>query len=165
VKRFLGTPLIDYLPAFALLVIAIAYLATGYSYTPQARAFPVSVAWATIVLVALDITSRTHTALGETLTRLFNPAASAGHDEKRPAYPAWKQISAVLWATGFVVLILLIGFLYAIPIYVFASTYFRGRKRLLLCLLVSAGVTLFIWLLFTQVLKLELYPGVLFSEF
>ena len=163
-KRFLGTPIIDYLPALALFVIALAYLVTAYTYTAQARAFPVSVAWATLVLVALDIVSRTHTAIGETLTRWFNPSARAGHQESRPVYPAWKQISAVLWGAGFIVLILLSGFLYAIPVYVFSSMYFRGRRRPLLCLAVSAGVTLFIWLLFTQVLKLELYPGMLFGD-
>jgi hypothetical protein len=164
VKRLFGTPLIDYLPALALLVLALVYLATGYAYTPQARAFPVTVGWATIVLVVLDIVSRTQTGIGETLTRWFNPAAKIAHDEKRPTYPALKQISAVLWAAGFVVLIVLIGFIYAIPIYVIASMYFRGRKPLVLSVLVSAGVILFIWLLFTQLLKIELYPGILFSE-
>jgi hypothetical protein len=163
VKRFLGTPVIAYLPAAALLVVAVIYLVTAYSYTAQARAFPMSVAWATIVLVALDFVSRTHTAIGEKLTRWFNPAAAPGQAETRPHQLSGKQIAAVLWMAGFVILIVGIGFLYAVPIYVFASMRFRGGRPLWLCLLVSAAITLFIWLLFTQVLKLELYPGLLFS--
>lgn len=163
-KRFLGTPIIDYLPALALLAIALVYLATGYTYAAQARAFPVSVAWATVVLVALDLISRTQTGIGETLTRWFNPATAPGKSETRPHYPALKQIFAVLWAAAFVLLIVLIGFLYAVPIYVFASLYLRGRRPVLLSLLVSAAVTLFIWALFSQLLQLELYPGMLFSE-
>jgi hypothetical protein len=45
-----------------------------------------------------------------------------------------------------------------------ASMYFRGRLNLLLCVVVSAAATGCIWALFTQVLELELYPGVLFSD-
>ena len=164
-KRFLGTPLIDYLPAIALFAVAVIYLVTGYGYTPQARQFPIIVAWAAIVLVALDFISRTRTPVGEALMRWFNPSASPGKAEARAHYPASKQIAAVLWTAGFVTLIVLIGFLYAVPIYVFASMYVRGRRPLLLCLVVSATATLFIYLIFEQLLELELYPGILFGGF
>lgn len=163
-KRLFGTPLIDYLPAIALFLMAVGYLLTGYSYPPAARAFPISVAWVTIVFVLLDFISRTQTPAGQALTRWLNPAALTGHAEGRPQYPASKQIYAALWVAGFVILIVLIGFLYAVPLYVFASMYFRGRRSVLLCLSVSVAVTLFIWLLFSQLLQLELYPGMLFNE-
>lgn len=163
-KRFFGTPAVDYLPALALFIIAVIYLVTAYGYTPQARAFPVSVAWATLVLVALDVVARTHTPVGETLTRWFNPAALPKNEEARPHYPRGKQIAAVLWAVAFVALIVVAGFLAAVPIYVFASMRLRGRRPLWLCLLVSVVATAFIWALFTQLLEIELYPGMLFSE-
>jgi hypothetical protein len=163
-KRLFGTALIDYLPALALLAIALAYLATAYSYMPQARAFPVSVALATIVLVVLDLVSRTQTPAGQTLTRLFNPSALPHSADHRQQYPAMKQVFAVLSVFGFVLLIVLAGFIYAVPVYVFAATYLRGRRPLLLCLLVSVAVTIFIWALFEQFLKIELYPGLLFQE-
>jgi hypothetical protein len=163
VKPILGTPAIDYVPAIALFIIAVIYLVTGYGYTPQARAFPVSVAWAAIVLAIMDVISRTHTPLGETLMRWFNPAAAKAESQQH--HPLMKQLSAVLMAAAFVALIVVIGFLYAIPVYVFASLYLRGRRPLLLSVAVSAGITLFIWALFTQLLKIELYPGMLFSEF
>ena len=162
-RSIFGTPVIDYVPAIALFIIAVIYLVTGYGYTPQARAFPVSVAWAAIVLAAMDLLSRTHTALGETLMRWFNPAAAKA--ESHQHHPLLKQVSAVLLTGAFIALIVVIGFLYAIPVYVFASLYLRGRRPLLLSLLVSAGITIFIWALFTQLLKIELYPGLLFSEF
>jgi hypothetical protein len=41
----------------------------------------------------------------------------------------------------------------------------RGRRPLLFAAGVSAAATAMIWLLFVAVLGLELYPGVLFSEF
>ena len=163
-RRFFGTPVVDYLPAFVLFIIAVIYLVTGYGYTPQVRAFPVSVGWAAIVLVLLDITARTHTAAGETLTRWFNPAALPKNEEARPQYARAKEISAVLWAAGFAALIVLGGFLVAVPVYVFASMRLRGKRPLWFCLVIGAAATLFIWALFTQLLQIELYPGMLFPE-
>jgi len=58
----------------------------------------------------------------------------------------------------------LTGFLVAVPIFVMASMYFRGKRSLLTIIPVSAAATLFIWFLFAQVLQLELYPGVLFGQ-
>lgn len=164
-KRLFGTPLADYLPALGLFTIAVAYLATAYSYMPQARAFPAAVAWATIVIVVVDFVSRTQTPAGQTLTRLFNPSALPHQADHRQQYPAMKQALAVLSVFGFVLLIVLVGFVYAVPVYVFASMYLRGRRPLLLCFIVSAAVTIFIWALFEQFLKIELYPGMLFQEF
>jgi len=162
VKRFLGTPITDYLPALGLLLLTVIYLITGYGYSPEARVFPVTVAWVAILLIALDLLSRTKTHAGEVVTRWLNP--STGDAKSQVQYDLSKQLIAVAWAVGFVALIVLIGFLAAVPIYVMASMYFRGRLNLLLCVLVSAAVTLFIWFLFAQVLQLELYPGVLFSD-
>jgi hypothetical protein len=80
-------------------------------------------------------------------------------------YPALKQIGAAVWVAGFAAAMVLIGILYAVPLYVFASLYVRGRRPLLLALGVSAAATAMIWLLFVAVLGLELYPGALFNEF
>jgi hypothetical protein len=160
--KFFGTPIVAYLPAFALLAIAAVYLVTAYSYMAQAREFPVIVAWATIAVGVLDVISRTHTIMGDTLTRWFNPAALGSHAEHQPN-PSLKQVTAVFWVAGFVALIVGVGFLYAVPIYVFASIVFRGGRPYWFGLAASAATTLFIWVLFSQVLELELYPGMLFS--
>ena len=56
-----------------------------------------------------------------------------------------------------------IGILYAVPLYVFSSLYFRGKRSLILAVGVSAAATAMIWLLFQAVLGLELYPGMIFG--
>jgi len=165
VKQVLGTPVSDYLPASGLLVLTILYLATAYTYPPDARAVPAGVAWVMLVLVILDLVSRTRTAVGTVLMHWLNPAGDADKMLEHKRYPALKQIGAVLWVAGFAAAMVLIGILYAVPLYVFSSLYLRGRRSLLLAAGVSAGATAMIWLLFVAVLGLELYPGVLFSEF
>ena len=162
-KDFFGTPFTGYAPPLVLLVITIIYLVTGYEYSAEARAFPVTVAWAMLVLVTLDLVSRTKTPIGESLIRTLNPAAAPEKLEHLPRYPLLKQFAAIVWVLGFVLLMVLIGILYAVPVYVFASMFVRGHRALWLCAAVAAAVTLFIWFLFERVLMLELYAGVLFG--
>ncbi len=159
-KRILGTPAADYLPAFGLLLVTMAYLAVAYSYAPDSRAVPVGVAWTMIGLLALDLLSRTRTRAGEALTRWLNPAAGEAEERR---YPVLSQVSAVLWVILFVAALVLLGVLAAVPLYVFASTRLRGGRGTLTCLAIAAGAGLFIWLLFAVVLRLDLYPGLLFQ--
>jgi tripartite tricarboxylate transporter TctB family protein len=161
VKRILGTPVAEYLPAFGLLILTIIYLVTAYGYPADARAVPAGVAWVMLVLLVLDLLSRTQTKLGAALMHWLNPAGDPEKREHEAHYAALKQIGAVFWVALFVALMLLIGILYAVPVYVFASLFIRGRRPLLLCIAASAGATLMIWILFSLVLQLELYPGVL----
>jgi hypothetical protein len=162
--RVLGTPPVDYIPALAATAAAGVYLAAAYGYSPEARAAPLLIGWTVVALAALDVASRTQTTLGKSLTRWLNPVAArprAGHGGG--AYPMTRQITAIAWIAGFVFAFALIGALYAIPLYVLAATRWRGGRPWLVCT-VSAACTLGgIWLLFSRLLRLELYPGLLFG--
>ena len=162
-KQVFGTPVTDYLPALGLLLLTIGYLATAYNYAPDARAVPAGVAWVMLVLVILDLVSRSRTSLGTTLMHWLNPAGDAEAMKEHKRYPVLKQLGAVLWIAGFAAAMLLIGILYAVPLYVFASLYLRGGRPLIVAVAVSAGATAMIWTLFVAVLGLELYPGMLFG--
>ena len=76
-KHMLGTPVSDYMPALGLLVLTILYLATAYNYAPDTRAVPAGVAWVMLVLVILDLISRTRTKAGMALMHSLNPAGDA----------------------------------------------------------------------------------------
>jgi hypothetical protein len=162
--RVFGTPGADYLPAMAAAVAAAIYLAAAYGYSPDARAAPLLIGWTVIALAALDAVTRTQTPIGRLLMRWLNPVAArprggAGH----ASYPVTRQVTAMAWIVGFVAAFALIGALYAIPLYVFAATRWRGERPVAVCL-VSAVCTLGgIWLLFSRLLRLELYPGLLFG--
>ena len=83
----------------------------------------------------------------------------AGHAE----YPIGKQIMAMVWIAGFLAGFALIGATYAIPLYVFAATRWRGGRPYWVCLVSAAGTLAGIWFLFGWLLRLELYPGLLFG--
>jgi len=163
VKRAFGTPVVDYVPALVMLAVTVGYLAIAYTYTPQARLFPVPVGWLMLALLALDVVSRTKTPIGESLTRLLNPAAEVEGAE--PRYPVLRQLSALLWVGLFTAALVLIGIMYAVPLYVFGSMRFHGRKSYQTSLIAAVCVTAFTWVLFAFALQVELYPGALFSDF
>jgi hypothetical protein len=164
--RVFGTPVVDYLPALAAAAAAAVYLATAYGYSTEARAAPLLIGWSVMALAGLDIVSRTQTAVGTTLTRWINPVAArpgAGAGHRQTAYPLIRQLAAIAWIAGFVAGFALIGAVSAIPLYVFAATRIRGHQPWLVCA-ISAAATLFgIWLLFSRLLHLEPYPGLLFG--
>src|SRR5580658_6199149 len=110
-----------YLPAAGLAIFTAIFLAVAYGYVSQARTFPVAVAWVTLFLVALDIISRSDTRAGTAVGRWLNP--SAAEDDSRPL---GGQFGAVIWLAVFALMLVLIGILYAVPLYVFASLRFRG---------------------------------------
>jgi hypothetical protein len=162
--RAFSTELSEYLPAVGAAAVAAVYLGAAYQYAPDARAAPLLIGWSVIVLAALDIVSRTQTAVGRALSGFVNPVTTRPrHGHGMAPQPAGKQIMAIAWIAGFVAAFALFGAALAIPIYVFAATRWRGGRPFVVCLL-SAAVTLAgIWFLFAWLLRLELYPGLLFG--
>jgi hypothetical protein len=161
--KFLGTKASEYAPPLVVLAVTLVYLATAYTYSPEARAFPATVAWSSLVLCCLDIVSRTKTPAGQMLVRWFNPAAAPEKTGAHSAYTPSKELIAMGWVVVFVAMMMLIGILPAVPLFVLASILVRGRKAWWFALIVAAAVTLAIWFVFEQVLMLELYRGLLFG--
>jgi uncharacterized membrane protein len=162
--RVFGMELTDYLPATAATAVAAVYLGAAYQYSPEARATPLLIGWTVVALALLDITSRTQTGLGRRLAGWLNPVTTRPRHGAGPAgYPIGKQIMAMIWIAGFVAAFALIGATYAIPLYVFAATRWRGGRPYLVCLISAAGTLAGIWFLFGWLLRLALYPGLLFG--
>ncbi len=161
-KRVLGSPAVEYLPATVLLAVTVAYLALAYGYAPDSRAVPVGVGWAMILLLALDLAARSRTRFGDAVARWLNATTTSrgGLRDDAPA-PARRQIAAVLWLAGFTGALTVLGILAAVPLYVLASVRLRGRRSYPVALALAAGTGLAIWLLFAVVLRIDLYPGLL----
>jgi Tripartite tricarboxylate transporter TctB family len=157
-RRVLGTNLADALPPFGLLILTIGYLIAAYQYPPASRAFPLIVAWSMLILVSLDLVSRTQTRFGRALTHWLNPASAVHTSISHKG-----ELAAILWIAAFAAALLFLGILAAIPLFVFTSVRWRGERSYALSAALAAGTTLTIWLLFARLLRIELYPGVLFG--
>jgi hypothetical protein len=162
--RAFGTEVSEYLPAAGAAAVAAVYLGAAYQYSPDARAAPLLIGWTVIVLAVLDIVSRTQTPIGRALSGFLNPVTNRPrHAHGAEPQPAGKQIMAIAWIAGFVAAFALIGAALAIPIYVFAATRWRGGRPFVVCLISAALTFAGIWFLFAWLLRLELYPGLLFG--
>jgi hypothetical protein len=158
-KSAFGTPIAEYIPAAALEIVTIIFLATAYGYPAEARAFPAVIGWVVMVLAALDIVSRSETGLGRALKNVLNPGSASAAE----AYSLRDQSTAMLWLVALAALLVAVGILLAIPLYLFASLRFRGGKSLIASLWISVAATGGIWLLFGVVLRVELYRGYFFG--
>jgi Tripartite tricarboxylate transporter TctB family len=162
--RAFGTELSEYLPAAGAAAVAAVYLGAAYQYSPEARAAPLLIGWSVIVLAALDIVSRTQSPIGRALSGFVNPVTNRPrHGHGATPATVGRQITAIVWIAGFVAAFALIGATLAIPVYVFAATRWRGGRPFAVCLLSAALTLAGIWFLFGWLLRLELYPGLLFG--
>jgi hypothetical protein len=161
-KQIFGTRFLDYLPALGLLLITALYLITAYSYDERAREIPVAVGWLMLVLLGLDLVSRTNTPVGHALLKFLNPAAEEGTEER---YPMLRQVSGIFWVVLYTIMLLFLGVMIATPLYVFGSMRFHGRRSYFSALLTAVLVTTFTWALFDFALSVELYPGMLFEDY
>ena len=162
-KKYFGSPLIEYLPALGFLAFTIIYLGLAYSYEADARAFPSIVAWVMLVLTLLDLVSRSKTGAGALVLRLLNPAGQEEGPARGVKVHPKKQIIAIFWIFGFAALLFVIGILYAVPIYAFVSMRFRSNLSFVLSISVAALITLAIWLLFGVALRINFYQGIFFE--
>lgn len=73
------------------------------------------------------------------------------------------RIAGILfaWLVLFMLLVLLLGFLYATPLALFAFLYLQQRESLALSLSLSAGGAVGTWLMFDIMLRLPLHNGFL----
>jgi hypothetical protein len=161
-KQLFGTRIVDYLPALGVLAVTLLYLITAYSYDERAREIPVAVGWVMLVLLGLDLVSRTNTPVGHMLLRFLNPASEEATEER---YPMTRQLSAISWVAFYTVGLLFLGVLIATPLYVFGSMRFHGRRSYFTSLLTAFLVTAFTWALFDFALRVELFPGLLFEDY
>ena len=143
--------------AFGVMAFLIFFLHETYEFQGKLRIFPLIVGWAGVTLSALDILSLTETRIAHALTIVFGSSLSEAPGKDRRV---GREIACFAAMAMCVVLIWLLGFLVAGPLFVFLWMWLWGKKTLRNSLY-GAGFTLaFIWLLFEGLLKYELYRGV-----
>jgi hypothetical protein len=70
-----------------------------------------------------------------------------------------RTLSLFLWVLGFFALIPLVGFLLAVPLFIFLSLKFEGKEGWLLSILLTACCWLFMEGLFNRLLHIPFAPG------
>ena len=135
----------------------IFFLHETYEFQGKLRIFPLIVGWTGVALSLCDILSLTETRASRVLSVIFGSSLTEIPGEGRRA---WREVVCFIAMAMCVVLIWLLGFLIAAPLFVFLWMWLWGKKTLRNALY-GGGFTLgFIWLMFEGLLKYELYRGV-----
>lgn len=154
-----------YLPPLVVLAVVAGFLAMTYQLPPAARTMPSLVGWAALALVGIDLLSRTGGPFGRALMRSLNPSGLKLGAEEQAEAPAgrWPLLTGIGLVVLLVVAFLLVGVLVAAPLLIFTALMVAYRREVISNIAIAAVTTGVIWLLFSVLLRLHLYPGVLFG--
>lgn len=72
-----------------------------------------------------------------------------------------REVSLLLWLVALILLIWLFGLLWSIPIFLICFLWLQGREPWRLILPISLGTWVAVYVLFAEILKMELYQGLL----
>ena len=78
-------------------------------------------------------------------------------------YSLKEQLKAFIWPIAFVVLSYLLGYLYAVVLFVPLFLKVQARESWTVTILMTVGTWLFVYVLFVAFLDLRLYEGILFK--
>ncbi len=149
---------ISLLPSIVIFAFIVAYIVSGYFMLDEStRLVPLLAGTVTLVLLILDMLMARFGAGGD---RDSEQAEGGGVvvPESRG-----RELAAILFVAGGVAGVYLVGFLIAIPLYLFASIAYLGNQSTKIALIVALVASLLIYVLFEVALDYQLFPGVLFS--
>lgn len=149
---------ISLLPSIVILVFVVAYIVSGYFMLDEStRLVPLLAGIVTLVLLILDMLMARYSPGGD---RESEQAEGGGVIVPKSR---GRELTAILFVAGGVAGIYLVGFLIAIPLYLFASIAYLGNQSTKIALIVAVVASLLIYVLFEVALDYQLFPGVIFS--
>lgn len=146
------------LPSVATLVFVVAYLVTGYlTLDETTRYVPLMTGAVTLVLLVIDIVRVIVSGGAQSGNWVVEGGGVKVPDSRG------REVAAILLVAAGVGAIYLLGFVVAIPLYLFASIAFLGQQSIRVAAIVALLTSLVIYLVFEVMLDYPLFPGVLFA--
>lgn len=144
-----------------LIVASLGLLIWSSTFNQTARQVPMLVAGAMLVLSIFDFVCRFDRPALRPLRDFWG--ADFGNREMRHN-PRWtSEVGQILWMIGCVAAMLAIGFLPAVPLFVFLYMVVNGRRPMIVSLATAAIVFAFVYIVFEVLLDYLLYRGALFD--
>lgn len=153
----------------SLLAVIVLMLAINFNYRPGARRVPMLIGICTVgLLVATTVqlfkkTTRKDKPDNETEGQLTEKVLGLEAPPKNDhaAYPEKKDAVIIIWLLFLTAASYLIGFLLAIPLYMFLFLFVFARESWKTSLGMSIGIFVVIYLVFVKVLNIEVFKGLL----
>jgi len=161
-KQLLGSPVTRYIPAVVAWLFAAGFLVLTYQLPLSARSTPALVGWITLGLATVDILSRTGGEFGPALMRAVNPAGLKPRSDA-PTHTTADLVTGIGLIAVLVALFIVVGVLPTTALFTFGALTLAYRSELIRNAAIAGAATLGVWLLFAILLRLQLYPGLLFG--
>ena len=147
--------------AIGVLAFMFYFIFESYAYKPAIRLFPLLIGFSGVVLCILDIFSNTNTALGRIVNAVFGTElAKPDHQAPRKLT---KELAIFAWMSALVLGIYVFGFLVMTIVFVFLWMWVQGGRTIKASLYTSIATFAFIYLLFSVILRYELFVGIVFE--
>lgn len=157
-----------------ILGVIIGFVFYSLSYSPTARLVPLVVGIPGIIFAVLQLIgslpgvskrlekfSSTKDLFGTKAIKPREEGTQESEEEvEKVSTPAW---IILLWIVGFTALIILFGYLVAVPVLVFSFLKFRGGASWLYSILSAVGILVVMYGGFVLLLKVFLYEGLVFT--
>lgn len=142
----------QWLAAVVLLIAAIWLLIEAQVFGRSSGMFPRFIGTIFVLLAAAEVLVQTGHSLREnTAVSRMDPGRFL------------RELLAVGWLVGLVVLVFLVGFLVTVPVFIFVFLFWNARLSLVKSGAIALGSLVFVYLIFMILLEYRLYPGLLFG--
>lgn len=144
-----------------LLVIAIVALVYGLTFpTMKAKLVPIVLSGIILVLASIELVRELRAGVkAQPKTKAESEKAEAVTKGELPRY-----LVGLGWMAALAAGIYLVGFLIAVPLFVVAYLKLNSR-RWLISIGMAAAMAIFIYGIFIVVLRVDLYPGLVFGGY
>jgi len=144
--------------SFFLVAVGASAVAYAHDWTFKAALFPVMTGIPLLVLalaqLVLDLRGHPQTREG--------PVMDLQQTSDVPAELARRRTIAIfVWMAGFIVLVLMLGFSLAVPVFAFSFLMFQSSSGLKISLVIGASAWGFFHVLFERVLHLQFEAGLI----
>ncbi len=145
---------------FCVFLIAVAGYAlwSAVGWTFKAKLFPLTVS---IPLIILAVTQLLMEIFGKAETREGQAMDVEFASDVAPELARRRAVGAFLWVGGFILLVYLLGFPWAVPVFIFSYLSRQSRVGLPLSFALTAATWLFFYGLFQRLLHLPFEEGVI----
>jgi hypothetical protein len=151
-SRFSGSAVI----CLILALISLYVFLTAWKWPFKAALFPVSIA---IAVFGMSITGLILVLLGKDTSE--GTARDFSLTEVGEGSGKWPTLVALGWIIGFFLLIMLVGFKIAVPLFVFLSCKYQGREKLWVSIVMAGFAWAFFWFLFIWLLNTPMNEGLI----
>lgn len=150
----------DSVTTIAIVAFALAYIVISSDYAPGARLIPTIVAVTTIVIGALQLFGSRVPGLNVLVRESESEEGKGKNLLSHPMYRG-RTLHVMTWTVGFFLLIYLLGFVVAVPIFMLAFLGFVDRRSWLLTISLTLVLTLLTSFLIMGLLELPWKEGVI----